>query len=83
MATISSTGVGSGLDINSLVSQLVAAERSAPDRRISREDASLTTEFTALAALKGAMSGFQSALAALKAPSAFEVRKATVADEDA
>lgn len=83
MATISSSGIGSGLDINSLVSQLVAAERAAPDKRISREDASLTTEFTALAALKGAMAGFQSALGALKTPASLDLRKATVADESA
>ena len=61
MATISSTGIGSGLDINSLVSQLVAAERAAPEQRINRDTAKATTEFTALATLKGAMSSFQAA----------------------
>lgn len=83
MATISSTGIGSGLDINSLVSQLVAAERAAPENRIGREDARLTTEFTALAALKGAMSAFQAAVSALKGGSSLDLRKATVGDEQA
>jgi flagellar hook-associated protein 2 len=83
MPTITSSGVGSGLDINSLVSQLVAAERSAPERRMSREDARLTTEFTALASLKGAMSTFQSALTALKTAGSLDLRKAIVGDETA
>jgi flagellar hook-associated protein 2 len=81
MATISSAGVGSGLDINSLVSQLVAAERAAPDKRNVAEDGRLTTEFTALAQLKGALSGFQSALAGLKTSSGFDPRTAKVGDE--
>lgn len=83
MATITSTGIGSGLDINSLVTQLVAAERAAPEKRIAREDARLTTEFTALATLKGAMASFQGAASALKLSSALDLRKATVGDEKA
>src|SRR6478609_7076630 len=83
MATLSSTGVGSGLDINSLVKQLVAAERSAPEQRISRESAKATTEFTALATLKGAISAFQGALNAMKGADAFATRKATAGDEAA
>jgi flagellar hook-associated protein 2 len=81
MATISSAGIGSGLDINSLVSQLVAAERANPDKRNVSEDARLTTEFSALATLKGALSGFQSALAGLKTSSGFDPRTAKVGDE--
>lgn len=83
MATISSTGIGSGLDINSLVSQLVAAERAAPEQRMVREDAKLTTEFTALASLKGAMSGFRTAVAALRLSTSLDLRKATVGDDKA
>ena len=66
MATITSTGAGSGLDVNGLVTQLVAAERAPLDARLARIDTNLTTEFTALSQLKGSMSGFQSALAGLK-----------------
>lgn len=81
MATITSAGVGSGLDINSLVSQLVAAERANADKRNVAEDGRLTTEFTALAQLKGALSGFQSALAGLKTASGFDPRTAKSGDE--
>jgi flagellar hook-associated protein 2 len=81
MATISSAGVGSGLDINSLVSQLVAAERAPKDGRLTRDDAKLTTEFTALATLKGAMSSLRMAVAALRSPNALALSKAVVGDE--
>src|SRR5690606_14355013 len=81
MATISSPGVGSGLDINSLVSQLVAAERAPRANRLARDEARLGTEFTALAALKGSMSALQSSANALSGPGALALGKATVADD--
>jgi flagellar hook-associated protein 2 len=81
MASISSSGIGSGLDINALVAQLVAAERAPQDARLTKIDAKLTTEFTALSQLKGAMSTFQTALSALKAASTLIARKATTSDE--
>ncbi|MEO8314607.1 MAG: flagellar filament capping protein FliD [Pseudomonadota bacterium] len=81
MASITSSGIGSGLDINSLVSQLVAAERAPQDARLTRVDAKLTTEFTALSQLKGAMSLFQTALSGLKTASALTARKATVSND--
>ena len=42
MSTISSTGIGSGLDIDSLVSKLVAAERAAGQTRIDNKKTRLT-----------------------------------------
>ena len=45
MSTISSTGIGSGLDIDSLVSKLVAAERSAGQTRIDTKKGKLTEQF--------------------------------------
>lgn len=81
MATITATGIGSGLDINSLVSQLVAAERAPADERLTRTDAKLTSELTALSRLKGAMSTFETALGALKTASTFDLRKVSSADE--
>lgn len=83
MATITSTGVGSGLDINSMVAQLVAAERAPADQRLTRSDAKLTAELTALSRLKGAMSTFETALGALKTGSTFEAFKAMSGDDKA
>jgi flagellar hook-associated protein 2 len=80
MPTITSTGQ-SGLNVNALVSQLVAAERAPLDAKIIRAEAKATTEFTAIAQLKGAMSSLQGALAGLKKPDDFLVRKTTISAE--
>lgn len=44
MAGIQANGVGSGLDINGLVSQLVAAERQPLQQRIVRQETAATTK---------------------------------------
>ena len=83
MATITSSGSASGLNVASLVSQLVAADRAPYDARITKADTKLTTEFTALSKLKAAMSSFQAALGALKDSTNFTQRKVTTSDKDA
>ncbi len=83
MATITSSGAGSGLQVNSLVTQLVAAERAPYDARINRADTKLTTEFSALSQLKAAMSSFQSALTTLKDEKSYSLQKVTVGDDKA
>ena len=55
MATISSLGIGSGLDINSLVSELVASERAPKDNRLTREDAKLRRHHTSEATIQKAV----------------------------
>jgi len=81
MPSVTSTGIGSGLDINSLVSQLVAAERAPADKRLTNTDARLTAQLTAVSALKGALSGLQGAVNSLKGTSSFDLRKVGVGDE--
>jgi len=80
MATLTSTGVGSGLDVNGLVTQLVAADRAPQDARLTRIDTKLTTAFTALSQLKGSMASFQSALTSLKDSTALLTRSASLSD---
>lgn len=81
MATLSSPGLGSGLDVNGLVSQLVAAEKAPYQAQITRQQTSVVTEISALGSLKGALSDFQTALAQLKTTSVFGVRSATSSDD--
>jgi flagellar hook-associated protein 2 len=83
MATISSTGIGSGLDIDSLVSKLVASERSAGQTRIDTKKGKLTEQFSAMATLMGGMSAFQASLNSLVSSSSFNSRKVSVSDEKA
>jgi flagellar hook-associated protein 2 len=80
---ISSTGIGSGLNIDSLVSDLVAAERSAGQTRIDHKKTRLTEQFSAMATLMGAMSGFQASLNSLVSANSFKSRSVSVSDEAA
>lgn len=81
MPTISSLGVGSGLDLNSLVTQLLAAERQGPEQRMQRAESKITSEVSALATLKGALSSLQSATNGLKGTGSLDLRKVSVADD--
>jgi flagellar hook-associated protein 2 len=80
VAGIQASGVGSGLDINSLVSQLVSAENASRSAPLLRREAAATTKISALGTLKGALSAFKGALTPLRNIDVFSVRKATSAD---
>lgn len=83
MAAIRSTGVGSGLDIESLVTKLVSAERTPTSARLTREEASLTAELSAFGSLKGALSSFQSSMSELNRLATFGKRSASSSNADA
>ena len=83
MSTISSTGIGSGLQIDDLVSKLVAAERAAGQTRIDNKKGKLTEQFSAMATLMGGMSAFQASLNSLVTAGSFTSRKVSVSDEKA
>ncbi|HEX7013755.1 MAG TPA: flagellar filament capping protein FliD [Steroidobacteraceae bacterium] len=82
MAGIQASGVGSGLDINSLVAQLVSAEAAPHQQRITRHEMAVTTKLSALGTLKGALGAFKSALEPLKTTEVFQTRKATSGNKD-
>jgi flagellar hook-associated protein 2 len=62
MAGISSLGTGSGLDLNSLIEQLVAAERAPVENRLNLKEADLQAKLSAFGTLKGAVSSLQDSL---------------------
>ncbi len=66
MASITSAGLGSGLDVASLVTQLVAAERAAPDTRIARAQTKAQTTLSAIGGFRSALAGFQDAAKVLR-----------------
>jgi flagellar hook-associated protein 2 len=78
---IQALGIGSGLDIKSLVSQLVAAERAPVETRLTRQASDVASRVSALGALKGALSSFQSVLKPLQSVDEFAARTATSGDE--
>ena len=77
---LTATGLGSGLDIKSLVEQLVASERAGSDLQLNRQEARLNSKFSALGSLKGALGGFKSSMSALQNLNSFNARTATSAD---
>jgi flagellar hook-associated protein 2 len=66
MGGISSLGVGSGLNANAIVQQLVSAERAGPERRLVRAETEITTQLSAYASLKSQVAEFSSAIDGLK-----------------
>ena len=82
MGTIASTGIGSGLDISSLVSQLVAAEGQPQAVRLDQEEARLQGKLSALGSLRSALSTFQSSLEKLQDIDSFRGRQVALDSED-
>ena len=76
---LSSPGIGSGLDINGIVSQIMTAE-SQPLTALDSKEAKQQTQLTAFGSLKGALSSFQGSLTALSSPAKFTAMIASIAD---
>ena len=81
MATISATGVGSGLDIQSIVSELMAIERQ-PLERLQVRQGQLEAQISAYGLLSSALSGFQSAMDKLASVSALKLFNGTSSNPD-
>ena len=74
------TGIGSGLDISSIVSALVNADGAPKTAQLNRLESATTEKFTALGSFRGALSTFQTTLKNLSAAETYEKRTATVGD---
>ena len=79
MATISSPGVGSGLDVNSIVTQLVAIERQ-PIVKLQTQASSLQTKLSAFGKLQSDLSALRDAASALTSPSTWNQTSGTSSD---
>jgi flagellar hook-associated protein 2 len=74
---ITATGVGSGLDIDGLVTQLMAAERAPLDRRLLKRETNITSDISALGALKNSLADFKATLPAANSLSTYQQRNAS------
>ncbi|MCL4792873.1 MAG: flagellar filament capping protein FliD, partial [Gammaproteobacteria bacterium] len=81
MATITSSGSGSGLDIAGIVDQLVAAERAPIANRLTARESKANELLSALGKFRSALATFQDSLKGLKEINTFQGRKVTVGDE--
>ncbi len=78
---ITASGIGSGLDINGIVRQLMTIERQ-PLNRLEARESEHKAELSAIGKLSSSLDGFQSALEKLSTISAFKVNAASSTDED-
>jgi flagellar hook-associated protein 2 len=79
VATLSSPGVGSNLDVKTIVSQLMAAEQL-PLTLLTKTEASYNAKLSAFGSLKSALSTFQQAAQTLNLSTTFAAVKSSVAD---
>jgi flagellar hook-associated protein 2 len=82
MATISTLGVGSGIDIRSLVDGLVSAERDPKVARFDAVEADTQAGISAFGTLKAAVGELDDALNGISDLSDFKRRTATSGDEE-
>jgi len=78
MAGITVTGVGSGLDINKIVSDLITAEKTPVTKRLDTREASLQAQLSGIGTFKGAVSEFRTALTNISSVSKFQSPTASV-----
>ncbi len=64
MASITSAGIGSGLDVNSIVTQLMTIEQQ-PLNDLKTKEAGYQAKISAYGTLKGSLSSFQNSLSSL------------------
>ena len=81
MASLTSTGIGSGLDITGLVQQLVAAEAAPVETRLGIQEAKAQSKLSAFGSLKAALADFRDQVDVMRKLDSLSLRKATSADE--
>jgi flagellar capping protein FliD len=78
--SVSSLGIGSGILTSELVSDLVAAERSASDSRLDFQQEEIEAEISAFGTLTTALETFRTASDALSVPSSLQAITANSSD---
>ncbi len=78
---ITAAGVGSGLDIETIISQLMTLERQ-PLVALQRREADTRSQISAYGSLKSAVSSFQDAMKDLSSLDAFRIFQSDSSDED-
>ena len=77
---LSSAGIGSGLDVNSIVSALVNAKKAGPQAQITDKATQTNALLTGLTTLSSSLNGIQSSLSALTGIDTFNSFSANFAD---
>jgi flagellar hook-associated protein 2 len=80
-ALITSTGIGSGLDISAIVTSLTNAYGAAQTNELSSEQTTLNAQVSAFGTFSSALDTLQATLSSIDNPSALAAYSATVADK--
>ncbi|AGH82011.1 flagellar hook-associated 2 domain-containing protein [Psychromonas sp. CNPT3] len=80
MSSVTSTGLGSGLDINAIVGAIVGAEKDPALSKITKEDAKATAIISAYGLLNGDLDDFKSSYKDLAYSSTFSAASASSSD---
>jgi len=81
MATITSTGLGSGLDVQNIVTSLVDADRKPTEARLKQQGEKIQAQLSAFGQLKSDLGGMQDALGKLKSPIFWQRHQTTSSNE--
>ncbi len=81
MGLITSAGVGSGIDIESIIGAILNAERSPKESSLFRNEQRVDSTLSALGQLSSALSTLDDALNELNTLSDFKIRSATSSDD--
>lgn len=80
--TIQSLGVGSGLALDDLVTQLIAAERAPRQDRLDKKEESLDSQISGIGQLKSKMSDFLDSVDELRSDFNLQGREPTITNPD-
>lgn len=80
-AVLSSAGIGSGLNVDSIVKALVDAKKAGPQAQITNKATQTNAILTGLASLQGGLGSLQAALAKLNFTGTFAAFNASLGDE--
>jgi flagellar hook-associated protein 2 len=80
MVDIAFTGIGSGLQVSEIVDAIVGAERAPFESRLNRRQAAITTDISAVGALKGGLQNVADAIENLASADKYQQRTISGSD---
>jgi flagellar hook-associated protein 2 len=77
---LQATGLGSGLDIEGLVTKLMEAEAAPPTRRLLNRETQITSDISSLGTLKSTLADLRDSLSSINSLATFDKRNASSSD---
>lgn len=81
MAGVTTQGLGSGLDIKTIVSNLVTAEQTPTKNRLDTQEATVQAKLSTLGIVKSSISDFQTSVQALTSLATLQGKSVSVSDQ--